>query len=147
MAPLLTGGFNGTSRLVASLLPQLSMASLVKPATPATRAAGSASGAAGGRSPAAPAGGDRGIGIDTPIGRIAISGDGYQFGHWRYPLASVRGIATTLLISLGALAAITALLGGVSAGAAILRRRRADAGSRPVRGRPPRPVPEEDWEF
>jgi hypothetical protein len=144
-APLLTGGFNGTSRFVASLLPQLSLAAVVKLA--ATAPSASPEAVAGGHSSVAPAGGGRGIGIDTPIGRIAISGDGYQFGRWRYPLASVGGIVTTALLSLAALAAISALFGGVSAGAAILRRRRAEASSIPVGDPVSEPGIDEGWDL
>jgi hypothetical protein len=146
-APLLTGGFNGKSRFVASLLPQLSLASVVRTAAPAAAASGPSAGALGGRSPVAPAAGGRGIGVDTPIGRIGISGDGYQFGHWRYPLASVGGIATTVLISLAALAAISALFGGVSAGAAIVRRRQFGASSSAVADPTGGPVSDEDWDL
>jgi hypothetical protein len=144
-APLLTGGFNGESRFVASLLPQLSLASVVKPAAAAPSLS---SGAEGGRSPVAPAGGGRGIGVELPIiGRIAITGNGYELGRWRYPLASVGGIATTALLSLAALAAISALFAGVSAGAAILRRRRAEACATPVAEPISEPGIDEGWDL
>jgi hypothetical protein len=145
-APLLTGGFNGDSRFVASLLPQLSLASVVKPAAAAPSL--SSGGAEGGRSPVAAAGGGRGIGVDLPIiGRIGISSGGYQFGRSQYPLASVGGIVTTALISLAALAAISALFGGVSAGAAILRRRRAEASATRVAEPASEPGIDEGWDL
>jgi hypothetical protein len=65
----------------------------------------------GGRSQAAVSGGTRGgMSIETPLGRISISRHGYVFGSTKYPLVSVRGVATTVLISLAVLAGIAALL-------------------------------------
>jgi hypothetical protein len=145
-APLLTGGFNGKSRLVAALLPQLSLAAVVKPA--ATAPGASPEPVAGGHSSVAPAAGGRGIGVELPIiGRIGISGGGYQFGRSQYPLASVGGIVTTALLSLGALAAISALFAGVSAGAAVRRRRRAEASATPVREPTSEPGIDEGWDL
>ena len=52
-----------------------------------------------------------------------------------------------MLISLAALAAISALFGGVSAGAAIARRRQLGASSSAVADPAGEPVTDEDWDL
>ena len=56
------------------------------------------------------AGGGRGFSLLTPLGRVSISHGDYVFGSSHYPVASVRGVLTTALLALGALAGIAALL-------------------------------------
>jgi hypothetical protein len=114
-----SGGFNGASRFVMFLLGAPSIVPMPNAvptgvAGPVTSRTLLLTPITGGRSQAAVNPGTRGgIGIETPLGRIAISSDGYVFGSVHYPLASVRGVVTTALISLGVLAAIAALLGAV----------------------------------
>jgi hypothetical protein len=71
--------------------------------------------ATGGRVLEAVAGGGRGTGVNTPLGRIAVGDGDYVFGSTRYPIASVGGVLTTAFLSLAALAAIAALLAAIAA--------------------------------
>jgi hypothetical protein len=118
--PVLTpsGGFNGAARFERFLQAQ---SGPVQPlaasdvGTPVISRAPVLTDATGGRVLEAVAGGGRGTGVNTPLGRIAIRHGDYVFGNTRYPVASVGGVLTTALIALAALAGIAGLL---AAGAA-----------------------------
>jgi hypothetical protein len=109
-----SGGFNGASRF------EMFMLVLAAPVPPVSNNVGATmvsrapvlTAATGGRVrfQSVAAGGGRWFSLPTPLGRVAISHGDYVFGGTHYPLASVRGVLTTALIALGALAGIAALL-------------------------------------
>jgi hypothetical protein len=66
---------------------------------------------------------NRGIGFDTPGGRLSISPAGFQLGGSGRSLASVDGVLTAVLDTLAVLAALAAAIGGVAAVNAVRRNR------------------------
>jgi hypothetical protein len=118
--PVLTpsGGFNGAARFERFLQAQSAPAQPLAASdvgTPVISRAPVLTDATGGRVLEAVAGGGRGTGLNTPLGRIAIRHGDYVFGTTRYPIASVGGVLTTALIALAALAGIAALLAAIAA--------------------------------
>jgi hypothetical protein len=67
----------------------------------------------------------RGIGFNTPGGRLSISPTGFQLGGSGRSLASVDGVLTAVLDTLAVLAALAAAIGGVAAVTTIRRKRQA----------------------
>ena len=119
-APVLSpsGGFDGSARFERFLQARsapLQPIAASDPNTPVISRAPVLTDATGGRVLEAVAGGGRGTGVNTPLGRIAVRGGDYVFGSTRYPLASVGGVLTTVLASLAALAGIAALLAAIAA--------------------------------
>jgi hypothetical protein len=118
--PVLTpsGGFNGAARFERFL--QAQSGPVQPPAasdvgTPVISRAPVLTDATGGRVLEAVAGGGRGTGLNTPLGRIAIRHGDYVFGNTRYPVASVGGVLTTAFLALAALVAIAAVLAAIAA--------------------------------
>jgi hypothetical protein len=113
-----SGGFDGSSRFERFLQARSAAVQPIAPSdvnTPVISRAPVLTEATGGRVLEAVAGGGRGTGVNTPLGRIAIRHGDYVFGNTRYPVASVGGVLTTALIALAVLAGIAGLL---AAGAA-----------------------------
>jgi hypothetical protein len=111
-----SGGFDGSARFERFLLGRFAP---VQPIAPSSLSAISRApvltDATGGRELESVAGGGRGIGVNTPLGRIGVQRGDYVFGKTRYPIASVSGVLTTAFLSLAALAVIAALLAAVAA--------------------------------
>jgi hypothetical protein len=120
-----SGGFNGASRFAMFLLMESAPVAAITPRavdTPVISRTPVLTPVSGGRTQAgvATAGGGRGVGVNTPLGRISVSGGDYVFGSTQYPLASVRGVGTTLLITLAALGVIAAWLAVIAAAGRLL---------------------------
>jgi hypothetical protein len=66
---------------------------------------------------------DRGIGFNTPRGRLSISPTGFQLGGSERSIASVDGILTAVLDTLAVLAALAATIGGIAVVRTVRRNR------------------------
>jgi hypothetical protein len=113
-----SGGFNGASRFETFLLRETAPEPVTHGgiAIPVTSRTPLLTPVTGGRSQASVTSrGGEGIGVSTPFGHLSISRGDYVFGSTRYPLASARGVLTTVLLALAVLAGIAALLGAIAA--------------------------------
>jgi hypothetical protein len=111
-----SGGFDGSARFEGFLLGQFAPVQPIALSNlPAVSRAPVLTDATGGRELASVAGGGRGIGVNTPLGRIGVEHGDYVFGNTRYAVASVSGVLTTAFLALAALALIAALLAAIAA--------------------------------